>query len=423
MTGAVSSMKPLLVVVGGGVAGLEACLALRAFAGDRARVTLIAPNRYFVHRPVRARDPLAVEGRVRTPLARLASAAGAELRHDRLAAVDTAARRIRTADGYELPYDALVLATGARSRRVPARAEPFDEEHTAGCRVLMHRLYEGRIGSLAFVEPAAPTRAFDLYDLVIDTATRLRRERIAADLVLVTAEPAPLAMLGVRAAGFLHATLGAHGVRVVESAHVRAIGHGEVELAPLSRRILADRVIAAPRLAGPWLDHLPSDGEGFIPVDPHGRVHGVDGVYAAGDCTPFPVKHPSLAAQQADAVAAAIAADAGLPSTAEPFTPVLRGMLPSRLRWYVDAPLTGGKGDATEISALPLWSSSLRFDARFLANAFRAPVETTHGVRQSGRMERRPGGRSVGAWPSTSPTGTRSTATTHWGPSTAGRPG
>ena len=355
-----------VVVAGAGVAGLETCLALRALAGDRVHLTLIAPNRYFAYRPVGVQDPLAVHGRARVPLARLAAAAGAELRHDRLATVDATARRLRTAGGYELPYDALVLALGAAARPVPARAEPFDADHTAGCRDLIHRLRQRRIGSLAFVEPAAPTRPFALYDLAIDTAVKLRRDRIAADLVLVTAEPAPLALLGPHAAGVVGATIGAHGVRVVESAHVRAIGRGEVELAPLSRRVVADAVIAAPRLSGPWLDHLPSDPEGFVPVDAHGRVPSAEGVYAAGDCTSFPVKHPSLAAQQGDVVAAAIAADAGLHVTAEPFTPVLRGMLPSRLRWYVDAPLIGGQGDATDISAHPLWTSSLRFDARFL---------------------------------------------------------
>ena len=46
---------------------------------------------------------------------------------------------------------------------------------------------------------------------------------------------------------------------------------------------------------------------------------------------------------------------------------VLRGILPSRLRWYVEAPLTGGQGDATRISAIPLWPPALRFHARFLA--------------------------------------------------------
>jgi len=44
-------------------------------------------------------------------------------------------------------------------------------------------------------------------------------------------------------------------------------------------------------------------------------------------------------------------------------------MLPSRLRWYVEAPLTGGQGDATRVSALPLWPPPLRFDACFLAPA------------------------------------------------------
>ena len=33
-----------IVIAGGGVAGLEALLALRAMAGDRVRLTLIAPG-------------------------------------------------------------------------------------------------------------------------------------------------------------------------------------------------------------------------------------------------------------------------------------------------------------------------------------------------------------------------------------------
>ena len=149
----------------------------------------------------------------------------------------------------------------------------------------------------------------------------------------------------------LGVTLGSHGVRVVESAYVASIGYGEVALAPLSRRVMADAVIATPRLGGPHLHGVPADRDGFIPADPHGRFPACADVFAAGDCTSFPVKHPSLAAQQADAVAAAIAADAGARDRAEPFKPVLRGILPSRLRWYVEAPLAGGDGDSTVVSA------------------------------------------------------------------------
>src|SRR5205814_1234644 len=74
------------------------------------------------------------------------------------------------------------------------------------------------------------------------------------------------------------------------------------------------------------------DGQGFIPTDDHGLVHGLDGVFAAGDITTFPVKQGGLAAQQADAAAEAIAELAGTEVDPEPFRPVLRGMI-----------LTGGR--------------------------------------------------------------------------------
>src|SRR5207253_10047688 len=60
---------------------------------------------------------------------------------------------------------------------------------------------------------------------------------------------------------------------------------------------------------------------GFVSTDDHGRVHGLDDVYAAGDVTQFPVKQGGIATQQADSVAAAIAARAGAPVEPAPFRP------------------------------------------------------------------------------------------------------
>ena len=192
----------------------------------------------------------------------------------------------------------------------------------------------------------------------------------------------------------LATTLGGHGVRVIDSAYVRSVVSGYMDVAPSSRRIAADRVIAAPRLAGPSLAHLDCDADGFLPVDTLGRVHGTPHVFAAGDCTSFPVKHPSLAAQQADAVATAIAAEAGAPVEPVPFEPVLRGVLPSRLRWYVEAPLTGGHGDSTRVSALPLWSPRVRFDARFLGPCLEGLAPAAHlAGRGSARVLELAGGR------------------------------
>ena len=91
--------------------------------------------------------------------------------------------------------------------------------------------------------------------------------------------------------------------------------------------VRAERVVALPRLVGPWLDGLPHDAWGFIPVDAHGVVPGARDVYAAGDVTSFPLKQGGLATQQADAAARAIAAAAGSGAERRPFRPVLRGLL------------------------------------------------------------------------------------------------
>ena len=47
-------------------------------------------------------------------------------------------------------------------------------------------------------------------------------------------------------------------------------------------------------MEGPRIDGLPADEDGFIPVDGHGRVKGVEDVYAAGDGTNFPIKQGGL---------------------------------------------------------------------------------------------------------------------------------
>jgi hypothetical protein len=86
----------------------------------------------------------------------------------------------------------------------------------------------------------------------------------------------------------------------------------------------AQRIVSLP---GPWIARLPDDDRGFIPTDEHGVVAGVEAVWAAGDGTAFPLKQGGLAAQQADAAAASIAAFLGADVEPEPFRPLLRGLL------------------------------------------------------------------------------------------------
>jgi sulfide:quinone oxidoreductase len=367
-----------VVVIGGGVAALETCLALRDLAGGRVAVTLVASNSFFVSRPQAVHNPLAVSALVRTPVARVARAAGADLVHDRVVAVEPASRLVYLRHGTAIAYDALVVAVGAVDGPVPEGTVPYDGYHSGVCRLVMQRLREGDIGSVAFVEPPAPARALDFYDLVLEAAMSMR-----GAVSLVTSQVSPMAVLGARTAGVVHMTLAGHGVRLIPSSFVSSVGAGLVELTPGARRLAADSVVALPRLVGPRLDWLSCDRDGFVATDLDGRVPGVEHVFAAGDCTTFPVKHPSLAGEQAVAVATTIAAEVGAPVTPAPFGPVLRGMLPARRHWFLEIPLKGGEGDNARISSHASWPGDARFGTRYLVPWLAAPDRRGRRIRSS----------------------------------------
>src|SRR3954453_13923190 len=107
-------MSPLRVLIaGGGVAGVEAALALRHFAGDRVHLIVTAPGPDLVRRQESVTTPFTGVGAPRLPLERLA-ALGVDLRQDAVAAVDADRHEAPTTDAATLRYDRLVIAVGAR---------------------------------------------------------------------------------------------------------------------------------------------------------------------------------------------------------------------------------------------------------------------------------------------------------------------
>src|SRR5204863_963539 len=93
-----------VVIAGGGVAALEATLALRALAQERVSIELVAPEPDFVYRPLAVTDPFRVGETRRFPLAPLVEAAGASLSRGHVAAVDPDRRRVATEEGPEHSY-------------------------------------------------------------------------------------------------------------------------------------------------------------------------------------------------------------------------------------------------------------------------------------------------------------------------------
>jgi sulfide:quinone oxidoreductase len=138
---------------------------------------------------------------------------------------------------------------------------------------------------------------------------------------------------------------------------------------PGNRHLNVDRVIALPELCGPGLRGIPLGENGFIPVDQHGHVRGVNGpIYAAGDAIDFPIKQGGLGALQADAAAESIAALAGAAVTPRPFEPVMHAkLLTGGEPLYLTAEIAGGHGASSEVSTTPTWSPPSKIAARYLA--------------------------------------------------------
>lgn len=333
-----------IVIAGGGFAGLEALLGLRAVAPD-AELTLVAPDPDFSYRPLAVAEPFAAGQAHHVPLARIVADAGAKLVADALAGVDDAAREVRLQRS-TLPYDALLVATGARPvEGVPGALTWMPEGDPELYGGLLRDLEEGYSKRVAIVIPPGAAWPLPAYELAAMTAGEVEAMgQKGVEVVVVTPEHAPLALFGERASKAVADEMERAGVKVVTGKVARREG-SELVLEPSGERLAVQRVVAIPRLLGPAIDGLPADEDGFILVGDDGRVQGTERVWAAGDGIASPVKFGGLATQQARRAVAGIARLAGADAP-DPGEPVLHGRL-----------LVGGRGRRLtgEGEGAPLW--------------------------------------------------------------------
>lgn len=362
-------MAMRIVIAGGGVAALEAALALRALAEERVAIELVGPEPHFWYRPLSVAEPFELGEAHRYELSALASAAGATFTLGALQGVDAARHLAKTSVG-EIPYDVLLVAVGAvPTVAVPGALTFRGPADSAKIRGLLEELAAGTVRRVAFVVPSGAVWSLPIYELALMTAMHLGRHQVqGVELALVTSEDEPLQLFGRAGSEAVRELLEERGIELVTGAHPAEVVEGELRLVP-EGRMAADRVVALPRLRGQRLDGLPQTLEGFIPVDAHGRVPGLGDVYAAGDITTFPVKQGGIATQMADAAAEMIAAKAGVEVRPEPFRPVLRGLLltGSRPRYLRHGLTGGGDGPADAVSPEPLWWPPAKIAGRHLA--------------------------------------------------------
>jgi sulfide:quinone oxidoreductase len=240
------------------------------------------------------------------------------------------------------------------------RGAPADNEELGR---LLERITTRDLQRLVFTVPAGSTWPLPLYELALLTGEYLAEHLTHAELTVVTPEEHPLGLFGTRASEAMALLLEMRGIGLRTATTPLEFEDGILELAG-GGAIAADAVVALPKLEGPSLEGIPQDEHGFVPTDEFGRVAGLTDVYAAGDLMQSAIKQGGVAAQEADAAAEAIAADAGAPVQPSPCRPVLRGLL---LSGFVPRYLRHEEGGPSLVDTQPLWWPPGKIVGRYLS--------------------------------------------------------
>lgn len=359
-----------VVIVGGGVAALEAMLAIREMGGPRVAVDMFAPRKDFVLKPLGVSEAFGQGEALTYDLEELATNAGATFHLRTVKSVDREHRRIHLHEGIEFPYDYLIVATGTKALWVVPGAKTFwglhGQEMISELLASLHPSSHDRI-LLTMPEPAV--WPLPVYELALFLAADAETTESGPSIGIVTPERVPLEAFGEHASGQISDLLHANSIELIPRTAPIEFGDGFLQTSegPLE----ADAVITLPRLTGRRIDGVPFNDRGFVPVDGFGLIDGCESEYAAGDVTSYPVKFGGAATAQADVVAAAIGARAWEGKAPQPFEPNLKATLLAP-----DGPVPLGE-EASEDTRRNEWSPAQKVSGRFLTPVLTAEKSRT----------------------------------------------
>jgi sulfide:quinone oxidoreductase len=372
-----------VLIAGGGIAALETLIGLRELAQERVELDVLASDPDLVYRPAAVTTPFSSLRPPRFDLGKIADRLGATLHRGELHDVDLGRNVARTVTGEELPFDTLVVAVGSRPCEGLPGALTFRGAHDAPAfEQVLAQIRDRTVRRLAFAVPGGVSWTLPLYELALLTAAHTRDWEVELELRIFTPEGSPLALFGAKASEAVAAELETNGIDWVKG-YPSAIEGPNLRVTP-GGLWPVDRVVALPVPTGPHIAGLPCDRDGFLQIDQHGRVWGAGHVYAAGDVTAFTIKQGGIAAQQADAVVLAIAADVGAPVRPQPFRPILRGrLLTGEGSHFLRHAVHGGAGETSTASQSSLWWPPSKIAARWVS-AFLANEQLEKGVPDPG---------------------------------------
>ena len=276
-----------VVIVGGGAAGFAAAEMLRRQHYKGSLVMLSEDDAPPVDRPNLSKDYLdgsAPEDWVPLRPDAYYAEQGIDLRLDsRVAAIDTRARELELADGSKVPYDRLLLATGAEPVRLTIPGMDLPHVHTLRSLADTRPIIAGAAKARSVVVMGASF-------IGLEVAASLRRRGLEVHVVAPDKRPMER-VLGPAVGDFVRGLHESHGVVFHLEDSATAVDAHQVTLAS-GATIAADLVVVGvgvrPRLALAEKAGLTLD-RGVV-VDARLQT-SVPGIYAAGDIARWPDPH------------------------------------------------------------------------------------------------------------------------------------
>ena len=124
---------------------------------------------------------------------------------------------MHTREGQSLPYDALLVAVGARSVPAFEHVTTFDDAHAEDTFLgIVQDIEEGYTKQVALLVPEGPAWSLPVYELALQTADRAFSSGFDdVTITVVTPEEAPLQVFGAPVAAAVRAALEEAGVRLI----------------------------------------------------------------------------------------------------------------------------------------------------------------------------------------------------------------
>ena len=363
-----ATQAPTIVVVGGGMGGVETTAGLVNRLGDKAKIVLVSETDELALRPFFIYPPFShiFKRRRMTHLGlrKAAASRGIEFQEWHVDEVDPDAGVIRS-NGRQQPYDYLILATGAgmRPSDVPGMIENSetiwgfeDSLHLAkAVEQMIARAKRGEQQHVLFNVPENNKCAGPLYEMVFMLETYLRRKGVRDHfrITWTTFEKSFIAAFGPK--------LNERTTKEFERRGIEALREKPIERVEPNQAIYKDgttidfdwMISFPPYIGHTTFDSLPTDERGFIHADPDTwKVRGMENIYVVGDGGDFPVKQAFLALGMAGTVAHNLASEIKGGNGHDAFDPLsmcIMEQLDSGLYAQVPLHLTGDPNHAVEV--------------------------------------------------------------------------